>query len=114
MAEDVPGDVAGGALEDVAGLDQAQLGADLEAMGGGDRGGRLLGPFQRAGQHRDQRRAREVTGQQLGLGPPTARQLVPGQPPVQHPARVLHLPVADQVDDGLGHALILEIWGRRL
>src|SRR4029453_1272374 len=49
VAEDVPGDVAGGALEDVAGLDQAQVGADLEAVGAGDRGGGLLGPLQGAG-----------------------------------------------------------------
>ena len=33
-------------LEDVARLDEAQVGADLEAVGGGDRGGRLLGPLQ--------------------------------------------------------------------
>jgi membrane protease YdiL (CAAX protease family) len=34
VPEDVPGDVAGDTLEDVAGLDQAQVGADLEAVGG--------------------------------------------------------------------------------
>jgi hypothetical protein len=30
-----------------------------------------------------------------------------GEAAVEDPARVLHLPVSDQVDDGLGHALIL-------
>ena len=67
VAEDVPGDVAGDPLEDVAGLDQAQVGADLEAVGGGDRAGRLLGPLQGAGHDRGQGRAGEVAGQQVGL-----------------------------------------------
>jgi hypothetical protein len=39
--------------------------------------------------------------------------VVAGQPAVQHPARVLHLPVTDQVDDGLGHARVLEVSGWR-
>src|SRR4029453_6098523 len=71
---DVPGDVAGDALEDVAGLDQAQVGADLEAVGGGDGGGRLLGPLQGAGHHRGQRGVGEVAGQEGGLGLAAARE----------------------------------------
>jgi hypothetical protein len=118
MAQDVPGDVAGDPFEDVAGLDQPQVGAELQAVGGRDRGGGLLGPLQGAGPHRGQRDVGEVAGQQARLGLAAGRQAVAGQPAVEHPAGILHLPVADQVDDGLGHALasapVLEVLGWRV
>jgi hypothetical protein len=48
-----------------------------------------------------------VAGQEVGLGLAAGREVEAGEAAVEDPARVLHLPVSDQVDDGLGHALIL-------
>ena len=67
----------------VADLAHVVQGLDLEPLGLGQRGRRLLAALQRAGVDRVQRHRRQPPGQRLGLLPPRLRQVQPRQPPRQ-------------------------------
>ena len=87
------------ALEAVVGLDQPVVGDDLQAvLGGGGRGG-LLRALQRGGEHGGQVGVGERLRGEVGH-PAVRRQPEAGQPAVEDPVRVVHLTVAQEVDDG--------------
>ena len=88
------------ALEDIAGLDHARVGDDLEPVHRGDRSRRLLSAVKRRGDH-----ARDVASGQclrgaVGHGAAALGEVIVRKAAIEHALGVVHLAVTQHVHDG--------------
>ena len=97
--------VDGKAFEDVVRLDEARIGGNTQAVGGGRRRGRQLGTQERRGNDASDVRTRflKVVGRASGHLMPQLREPKSGQPPVENTVGVVHFAVAHDVNNGAVH-----------
>src|SRR6185312_8134716 len=93
-------DVDGPPLEDVLRFDDAVVDGDVQAELLGDRFGCLPGAIQRRGDDAYDVARREELGDPVGHPLAERGEQEAREAPVEHPFRVVHLAVPDQVDDG--------------
>ncbi len=92
------------AHEDVGGLDHPVVGDDLQAARIGQGSSGLLRPLQRGGDQMGDVAVLDRAGDLLGHLPPQVGEVVALAPAVEDAARVVDLPVAQQVDDRVSSA----------